>query len=61
MTCTEMLMPLLDHFWLLPVIGISLWLVGSLIAVLWYELKYMDALRRERFYASGLKRGMKRK
>ena len=61
MTCTDTLLSLLDQFWLAPVILLASWLFGMLIVVIWYELKYMDALRRERFYASGLKRGMKRK
>ena len=54
-------MTLLAHFWLAPVIPIAAWLFGSLIVAIWYEIKYADTLKRERFYASGLKRGMKRK
>ena len=61
MTCTETLLALLDKFWLAPVILIAAWIFGVLIALIWYELKYMDALRRERFYASGLRRGSERK
>ena len=60
MTCTETIMSLLDNIWLAPVILIAAWLFGSLIVAIWYEIKYADALRRERFYASGLRRGMER-
>ena len=59
MNCTETLLSMLDMFWLAPVILIAAWLFGSLIVAIWYEVKYADTLKRERFYKTGLMKGMK--
>ena len=65
MTCAAAIMDalftMLDYsgWYVVPLIVLPL--ASGILVVIWYELKYMDALRRERFYASGLRRGMDRK